>query len=216
MSESRDTQRSSGRIGEIIETETAAFCAESFALHRPPALGRLVCVETESLPPADGSPAQRALTFAVVCYGTTASPDPGRRAVRRSTEDVYDGAIYREHPQLELTLRTEFTARLVGFAEGMRIRQYLPPQPPRLHYSVHDCSVDQVQAFTERLTYLRLLLATVEIPPEQLLAAHIRQVYRARGQDERWLSLAAREVAGLLKSDYERLMTVLYGIEPQA
>jgi hypothetical protein len=215
MSESSKDQRLPSRIGEIIETETAFFCAESFALHRPPALGRLVCVESESLLPAGDLSVQSALTYAVVCYGTTASPDPGRRAVRRSTEDVYDGAIYREHPQLELTLRTEFTARLVGFAEGTSIRQYLPPQPPPLHYSVHDCSVAQVRAFTERLTYLRLLLASVEISPEQLLAAHIRQVYRARSEDERWLSRAAREVAGLLKSDYERLMTVLYGIEPQ-
>jgi hypothetical protein len=179
--------------------------AESFALHRPPALGRLVCVETEPLP----------LIYGVVCHGTTASPDPGRRAVRRSTEDVYDGAIYREHPQLELTLRTEFTVRLVGYDDGQRVRHYLPPQPPPLHYSVHDCSTAQVKAFTDRLRYLNLLLAATEIPPEQLLAAHIRQVYGARSSDKVWLARVAREVSGLLKSDYERLMTVLYGIEPQ-
>ena len=74
------TEKQQLRIGEIVETETAFFVAESFALHQPPALGRLVCVETESVP----------LIYGVVCYGTTASPDPGRRATRRSTEDVYD------------------------------------------------------------------------------------------------------------------------------
>ena len=205
MAEPMDTLNSPERIGEIIETETAFFVAESFTLHRPPALGRLVCVETEELP----------RIYGVVCYGTTASPDPGRRAVRRSTDGVYDDAIYREHPQLQLTLRTEFTARLVGYAEGELVRHYLPPQPPPLHYSVHECSVAEVQVFTERLTYLRLLVSTAEIPPEQLLAAHIRQVYGARGGDDVWLSLAARQVAGLFKNDYERLMTVLYGIEPQ-
>ena len=193
------------RIGEIVETETAFFVAQSFTLHQPPALGRLVCVETESLP----------LIYAVVCYGTTAGPDPGRRAVRRSTEDVYDGAIYREHPQLELTLRTEFTARLVGYDDGRRVLHYLPPQPPPLHYSVHECSLEQVQAFTERLRYLNLLLSATELPPEQLVAAHIRQVYGARRGDDEWLARVAREVSGLLKSDYERLMTVLYDIEPQ-
>jgi hypothetical protein len=198
-------QKQQSRIGEIIETGTAFFVAESFALHQPPALGRLVCVETDSLP----------LIYGVVCYGTTASPDPGRRAVRRSTEDVYDGAIYREHPQLELTLRTEFTARLVGYDDGRRICHYLPPQPPPLHYSVHECSLEQVQTFTERLRYLNLLLSATEIPPEQLIAAHIRQVYGARSGDDEWLARVAREVSGLLKSDYERLMTVLYGIEPQ-
>ena len=61
------------RIGEIIETGTTFFTAESFALHQPPALGRLVYVQSGA-----------ALIYGVVCYGTTASPDPGRRAVRRS------------------------------------------------------------------------------------------------------------------------------------
>lgn len=194
------------RIGEIIETETTTFVAESFTLHRPPALGTLVDVET-----GDGL-----CIYGVVCFGTTASPDPGRRAVRRSTQEVYDDAIYREHPQLQLTLRTEFTARLVGYSQDGRIYQYLPPQPPALHYSIHACSPDEVTAFTSRLVYLRLLVNATEIAPEQLLAAHIRQVYSARGHDDEWLATAARQVAGLLQNDYERLMTVLYGIEPQA
>jgi hypothetical protein len=194
------------RIGEIIETETTRFVAESFTLHRPPALGQLVCVEM------DGG----AQVYGAVCYGTTASPDPGRRAVRRSTDSIYDEAIYREHPQLQRTLRTEFTARLVGYTNGEQIRHYLPPQPPPLHYSVRTCAPSQVRGFTARLTYLRLLLSATEIEPEHLLAAHVRQMYQVRGNDEEWLASAAREVAGLLKSDYERLMTVLYGIEPDA
>jgi hypothetical protein len=192
------------RIGEIVETETSRFVAESFELHRPPALGQLVY--------AVGDGGTR--LYAVVCYGTTASPDPGRRAVRRSSGEVFDQAVYEEHPQLELMLRTEFTARLVGFADGDVVRHYLPPQPPPLHYSVYTCTADQVARFTGRLTYLRLLLDIPEIAPEQLMAAHIREVYRCRGEDKEWLSGAAREVAGLLKSEYERLMTVLYGIEP--
>jgi hypothetical protein len=193
----------SDRIGEIIETETMFFVAESFTLHHPPALGQLVFVETES--------PER--IYGVVSYGKTASPDPGRRAVRRSTDQVYDQAIYREHPQLEHTLRTEFTSRLVGCCDRGHMQYYLPPQPPPLHYSVHECTPDQVLEFSETLTYFRLLLAAGELPPEQLLSAHIRQVYAHRGQDRQWLARAARETAGLLKSDYERLMTVLYGID---
>jgi hypothetical protein len=191
------------RIGEIIETGTTSFVAESFTLHQPPALGRLVYVETGER-----------LVFGVVCYGTTASPDPGRRAVRRSTDGVYDDAIYSEHPQLERTLRTEFTVRLVGYLEQDQIYRFLPPTPPPLHYSVHDCDVDRVRAFTAELMYLRLLQDVADMPSEQLLAAHIRQIYRARGDDRAWLASAARQVAGLLKNDYDRLMTALYGILP--
>lgn len=194
------------RIGEIIETGTVAFVAESFALHRPPALGQMVYVTT----------ADRTHVYGVVCHGTTASPDPGRRAVRRSTDGVYDEEVYREHPQLRHTLHTVFTARLVGYSDQERIHRHLPPQPPPLHYSVHLCPPSEVKAFTERLIYLRLLWEATEVPPEQLLAAHIREAYRARDADRAWLTRAAREVAGMLKNDYERLLVVLYNIDPDA
>ena len=205
MTDSPGNDHEPDRIGEIIETETAFFVAESFALHRPPPLGGLVYVETEEVP----------RIYGVVCRGTTASPDPGRRAIRRSTDAVFDEAIYREHPQLQHTLRTEFTVRLVGCIEAQQVRQYLPPQPPPLHFSVHECSQHEVKTFTEHMVYLRLLLGATEIAPEQLIAAHIREVFRARDGDQEWLARAAGEAAGLLKNDYERLMTVLYGIDPQ-
>jgi len=222
------------RIGEIIETGTTGFVAESLELNRPPALGSLVKVEV-----GDG-----ACVYGVVSHGTTTGLDPGRRAVRRSTEEVRDEAIYDEHPELKHTLRTEFSVLLVGCVEdpvlvalgplaqalgpvaqghrGQRvqdkcgaIRQHLPAQPPPLHYSVHQCTEEEVRAFSERLYYLRLLLsAPGEVPSEQLLAAHVRQAYRQRGQDREWLERAARGIAALLKHDYEWLMTVLYAIEP--
>jgi len=216
------------RIGEIIETGTTGFVAESLdpKLNRPPALGSLVKVEV----------GEGGCVYGVVSHGTTAGLDPGRRAVRRSTAQVYDEAIYDEHPELKHTLRTEFSVLLVGCVEsGLSsgrppappklggtggggtgdIRQHLPAQPPPLHYTVHECTEEEVRAFSERLYYLRLLLAsTGEVPSEQLLAAHVRQAYRQRGQDREWLERAAREIAALLKHDYERLMTVLYAIEP--
>ena len=195
------------RIGEIVETGTTGFVAESLELNRPPALGSLVKVEV-----GDG-----ACVYGVVSHGTTAGLDPGRRAVRRSTEGVYDRAIYDEHPELKHTLRTEFSVLLVGCVEDGALRQHLPAQPPPLHYSVHQCTEEEVRAFSERLYYLRLLLsASGEVPSEQLLAAHVRQAYRQRGQDREWLERAAREIAALLKYDYERLMTVLFAIEPNS
>jgi len=193
------------RIGEIVETGSAGFVAESFALNRPPALGSLVKVEVD----------EDDRIYGVVSYGTTTGLDPGRRAVRRSTEGVYDAAIYREHPQLAQVLRTEFTVALVGWSSHDTIWQHLPPQPPPLHYSVHDCGAQEVRAFSDRLRYLRLLLSvTGQLPPEQLLAAHLRQVYEVRGRDRSWLERAAQEVAGLLKQDIERLLVVLQGIDP--
>ncbi len=193
------------RCGEIIATNTTHFIAESFTLHQPPALGSLVEVQ----------PAEGLTLYAVVSFGSTGGLDPGRRVVRRSTDDAFDAGIYQAHPQLVKTLRTEFSAQLVGYRRAdSRIRRHLPAQPPPLHFSVLASASATTREFTDELVYLRLLLnAQGELAAEQLLAAHIRQTYAARGADEAWLARAAREVAALLKSDYERLMNVLAAID---
>jgi hypothetical protein len=116
---------------------------------------------------------------------------------------------------LEHTLRTEFGAALVGLVAGELVRQRLPSQPPPLHYSVHTASPQQVRLFTDQLHYLRLLLAPYgEVPPAHVLAANVREVYQQRGADRPWLDRAAREVAALLKSDHDALLTVLHAIDP--
>jgi len=209
------------RIGEIIETMSTGFVAESFELNRPPALGSLVVVR---LPDEAGARATEVDLYAVVTYGRTAGIDPSRRAVRRSTDEVFDQAIYRQNPELERTLRTEFCAALVGFASGGQMYQHLPSQLPPLHFSVHHPTAQEVQRFTNRLQYLRLLAPPYaapaaasgagQVPPLQVVAANVRWVYKARGRDEEWLKAAAREIATLLKSDHEALLTVLYAIEP--
>jgi hypothetical protein len=192
------------RIGEIVESSSTHFVAESLDLRRPPELGRLVKVHLGE---------DRDLC-AVVCHGETGSLDPGRRAVRRSTDEVYDDRVYREHPQLEHVLRTEFTSLAVGLLDSQVVRQGLPSLLPPLHYSVHGCEKEETTRFTQDLYYFRLLLGVpVRIPTELVLAGHLRWVYRERGHDEGWLQQAAREVAKLLKQDYERLATVLCAIE---
>ena len=210
------------RIGEIIETTSTGFVAESFELNRPPPLGSLVVVRV----PADGGQDESVHVdlYAVVTYGHTLGLDPSRRAVRRSTDAVFDQAVYQHHPELEHTLHTEFTAALVGFSDGALVQQHLPAQPPPLHFSVQEPSTDEVRRFTERFNYLRLIAtpsATAgygagagQVSPLHVLAANVRQVYRQRGQDQPWLEEAARQIAILLKNDYEALLTVLYAIEP--
>jgi len=193
------------RIGEIIETTSSGFVAESFELNRPPALGSLVLVRL---------PDETAL-YGAVTYGQTAGVDPSRRAVRRSTDVVFDGAIYKQHPELEHILRTEFGVALVGFVAAGRLRHHLPARPPPLHFSVQGVSREEVCYFTDGLLYFRLLLIPYgDVPPQQVLAANVRWVYEQRGHDDIWLDTAAREIATLLKNDSAALLTVLYAIDP--
>ncbi len=193
------------RIGEIIETSSTSIVAESETLNQSPPLGSLCQVKVSDT---------RTL-YAVVAFGRTGGLDPSRRAVKRGNGEVSDAAIYDHHPELNRILRTEFDAVLVGWAEGNRIWQRLPAQPPPLHYSINLCDSETVVRFSDQLAYLRLLLAAAgNLPADQLVAANVREVYQARGNDVAWLERAGKEVASLLKSDYERLMNVLLAIEP--
>lgn len=192
-------------IGEIIETSSLSFQAESLTLHQPPPLGALVVVHVAGAP----------YCYAVVSHGSTTSLDPGRRAVRRSGTGVVDEAVYREHPQLERLLQTLFQGLLIGWEDDGTLRPTLPPSPPPLHHAVYLGDAAQVQRVTAHHDYFRLLLAsTTPTPPEQLLAAHIRRVVAERGGPDEWLERAARSCALLLKGDHERLVAVLTAIDP--
>lgn len=200
------------RIGEIIETMSTGFVAESFELNRPPPLGSIVMVRT---PDETRRTSSSMDVYAVVTYGRTLGLDPSRRAVRRSTDTVFDDGIYSEHPELTRTLRTEFGAALVGFASDGRVQQHLPRRPPPLHFSVQSVPNEEARRFTEQLRYFRLLLMTSgEVSPLQIVAANVREVHGQRGGEPAWLDAAAREIATLLKNDHEALMTVLHAIDP--
>ena len=200
------TQQRGRRIGEIIETTTLDFLAESLTLHRPPPLGDLVKVNLDG----------QTYCYGVVSYGTTSSPDAGRRAVRRSVDSVVDEDVYRQHPQLERLLQTVFRVQLIAWQDDHRIRQTLPPSPPPLHHTVYECKGEEAIRVSDNQSYFRLLInSTSQTPSEQVLAAHIRNIYRLREHDKKWLADAARECATLLRSDHDRLMAILSAIDPK-
>ena len=157
--------------------------------------------------------------FTAGAYELLAAP-PFGALVRGRTyrgRELYDAEIYHEHPDLAEVLQTEFSAITVGFVAGGMIHQYLPPQPPPVHYSVYECADDELARFTETTDFFRTLLFAYQIPSDELLSAVIRAAARAHGidGDERaYLVHAGREVASLLKDDYDRLTAILRRIRP--
>src|SRR5688500_16585224 len=137
------------RLGEVIETSTTAFVAESDQLHVLPELGALVRV---------GGLSASQSYIGVVAYGATGGLDTGRRAVRRGGDELADAAIYDRHPELELILRTVFTVAVVGSRDGTPVRHTLPALPVPLHYSVHPCAAADVAPFCREPRYFPALL----------------------------------------------------------
>jgi hypothetical protein len=234
------------RVGEIVEASSCDLVAQSVRLHEAPAFGSLVRVPVSGADQRSpglgggGGQAEPTELYAIVAETRTASLEAGGRPIARGHEDVLDAAIYRENPDLEHVLRTEFKALLVGFrttpsppelggteggpssspergaTEGGPIFQHLPPLPPPLHYSVYACTAPEVVAFTERLDFLRTLLAAPPGLADELAAASIRAAATARGgaAGDAYLLRVGRELAVLLREDYDRLTAVLRRLRP--
>ena len=200
------------RIGEVIESTTTSFTAGAYELLAAPPFGALVRAQAR---------AEGMAVYGLIYDIRTGSKEPGGRAMVRgrtySGRELYDAEIYHEHPDLAEVLQTEFSAITVGFREGGRVRQYLPPQPPPVHYSVYECTDEELIGFSAATDFFRTLLFAYQIPSDELLAAVIRASAQARaasGGERDYLVYAGREVASLLKDDYDRLTAILRRIRP--
>jgi hypothetical protein len=186
-------------IGEVVEASTSDFLAQAIELDSAPPFGAFVEVASDDA----------LKVYGVVAHVQTAGIDPGSRAIMRGHDDVRDRRIYQENPDLPLVLRTTFRALVVGFADAGQQYQFLPPRPPRLHYSVFTCSEHMVLEFVENLDYLQALLSAAEVPVDELLAANLRYAAACHGNDRAFLERAGRELAQLLRADYARLTSIL-------
>jgi hypothetical protein len=190
----------SGLIGEVVEASTGEFLAQTLKLDAAPAFGAFVQVAADD-----------ALTiYAVVAHVQTSGIDPGARPIMRGHGDIRDERIYAENPDLPHVLRTTFRALVIGFDDGARVYQFLPPRPARLHYSVFTCSRDTVRALTALdFDYLQTLLTANEVAVDELLAANLRYTATLHRDSGDFLSVAGRELAQLLRTDYARLTAIL-------
>ncbi|MBC8163236.1 MAG: hypothetical protein H7Z42_18665 [Roseiflexaceae bacterium] len=199
------------RIGEIIESTTTRFTAGAYELLAAPPFGALVRAQARE---------PGAAVYGLVYEIRTGSKEPGGRAsVRGRTytgRELYDEEIYAEHPDLAEVLQTEFSAITVGFLTGDQLYQYLPPQPPPVHYSVYPCDEAELLRFTEHSDFFRAVLFSFQVPGDEALAAVVRAAARARAphDDRAYLVRAGREIAALLKDDYDRLQAIVRRIRP--
>ena len=90
-------------------------------------------------------------------------------------------------------------------------QQGLPPQPPVTLDVIKACTRDEIEAFTERLDFLRLVLEAVDAPGEELAVVAIKRAAMARLVNDRPLFLreAGRQIARLLPRDLPRLERIL-------
>jgi len=150
--------------------------------------------------------------YAVVHQATTAPADSGRR-LRAYWKD--EKQLSEEQPELsEWLLVTDFRAIIIGYSANGKIRQFLPPQPPKIHSFAYPCMPEEIRLITRRMDFLRTLSNFRNAPSEEVVAACIREANAARGGDFEFLVAAGKELANLLKDDYDRLQAIMRRVAP--
>jgi hypothetical protein len=184
-------------VAEVIAADSLTFEAECRQLYGAPAFGSFVRVEGKERE-----------VFGVVAHIATAAIDPGRRT---QALHLPPGRLSERMPQLELVLRTCFTAMVVGCREAGEIRPYLPPHPPEIHRFVHACTPAEVEALTGEPDFLRSLAAAPDAPVEDLLAAAVLQAAAARGAGaaDSFLIECGRTLALLFRREPDRFQSIM-------
>ena len=124
----------------------------------------------------------------------------------------------REDQRVNRMVPVEISVINVGFVSGSHLRQALPPRPPLSLAEVEMCTADKVRQFCGRFDFFRLVLATTEVPADELLAASLNLAagHHPPGERRKFMVRAGRELARLLRHDLARLESVLNLIRPVA
>ena len=128
----------------------------------------------------------------------------------RGEEMETEDEIFRTNPQLEKLLTTTFQVLIIGYREGDTLYHYLPPKPVPIHSFVYTCQSEEVEAFTQSLNFLSLLVdARLSIPVDEIIAACLRHASRSHPDSEAFLIKAGRVLVQLLSGDSKRLNSIL-------
>lgn len=187
-------------IGRVLRAGTANFVAGCrVAQLSLPAFGSLVKAQ-----PVD----EREAIFGLI-YNMNVDDDP---LVRRLVLNENPPEAVINDQRTNRLLPIEMSVLAVGYSLNGRLYHGLPPRPPLNLDPVILCrdSAELID-FTDRLGYLRLILRTMDsgVPVDQLLVAHVQEVYRLRGDDTEWALRVIVELIELLRSNYDALVPVL-------
>ena len=195
--------KESEKIGEVLEANTTSFIAQSYQLFKLPSLGSLVKTKDGEI-----------IIYGIVSGGSTGGIEPGRRPIARGQDEESEEAVYKNSPQLDKLLKSEFGVLVIGHKEGDTVRHYLPPHPARIHGFVNMCNDDEIKAFSSSFGFLNMIInSSSAVPAEELVASALRWMSLVQEDEHSFLVAAGKELANLLSSELNRLKTILERIK---
>lgn len=128
------------------------------------------------------------------------------------TAEVMDENVISDN-RLNRNVPLEMSVLAVGYELNQVIYHLLPPRPPLSLDMIYQCSPEELRRFTSagHFGYFRHVLRAVDLPVEELLAAHLQaaQSAHASAGNHAWAEAASKELIVLLRDDYPQLMGVL-------
>lgn len=197
-------------LGEVVSSSITGMVAECWTVEdadgmpsvQKPRFGSFLTIDSE----------ETALRIYAVVFNVITGPQDNMH--RPSALGLTRERLKAEQPHIFSLLRTEVHAVTVGYKSSGIAYNHLPPQPPEVHDFVYLTSNSEIQTLTEGFEFLRLLTTISSVPTDELLAASVREAYQARGNDYQFLIEAGQSLSHLLRSDYDRLLSVLRKIKP--
>ncbi len=186
-------------IGEIIESRTAEFVAESVRYDQVPAYGSFVRVSDGGL-----------RVYGIVSGAYTGSLD-GMSKAKAFFKSIQE--LKMEQPQIFELLRTEFSCVVVGYAQDGRYHPYYPPIHLSLHLPVEKADDDEVLAISQHLGFLEKTLNSPAGNGEELTAAAIRTAARFHPDPREYIVRVGRELLKMLNYDTQRLKSILERVD---
>lgn len=187
-------------IGRVLRASTAGFVVGCrVGQLAAPAFGSLVKAQ----------PVEEREAIYGLIYNINVDDDP---LVRRLVLAENQRENVMNDQRRNRLLPIEMSVLAVGYSLNGSLFHGLPPRPPLNLDPVVLCEEPvELREFTDRLGYLRLILRTMysDVPVDQLLIAHIRQLYTLRGEDQEWQARVIGELIELLRSNYDALVPVL-------
>lgn len=181
-------------IGEVIESSTSQFLAESRELNGAPPFGSFVKTGPEPV------------IYGLVFNVCTHSIEPNRRPTAYGKTEH---ELRMEQPQIFELLKTEFEAVIIGYEDGQGPQQVLPPQPPHIHSFIYPCAEAEIKALTSKVDFMRSILNVCRLPSDDLIIASVRNAWHARALDMPYLVSLGKDLCRLIRDDYDRLSSIM-------
>lgn len=197
-------------LGEVVSSSITGLVAECWNVEdadglpsvQKPRFGSFLTIDSE----------EAEIRIYAVVYNVVTGPQDNMH--RPSALGLTRERLKAEQPHIFSLLRTEVQAVTVGYKSLGVVYKHLPPQPPEVHDFVYTAAPQEIEMLTDGFEFLRLLTTISSVPTDELLAAAIREAYVARGSDYQFLVQAGQSLSHLLRSDYDRLLSVLRKIKP--